>query len=57
MKAIEGSRVIVHYRGTLEDGSEFDSSEARGPRALVVGPGGLLPWVASQGVGVGAGGG
>ncbi|OGS63384.1 MAG: hypothetical protein A3K59_06010 [Euryarchaeota archaeon RBG_19FT_COMBO_69_17] len=55
MKAIEGSRVIVHYRGTLEDGSEFDSSEAREPLEFVVGSGDLIPGFESAVVGMDAG--
>lgn len=34
-----GDRVRVHYRGTLEDGSEFDSSEGRAPLEFLVGEG------------------
>lgn len=52
MKAREGSRVVVHYRGTLEDGSEFDSSEAREPLGFVVGSGDLIPGFESAVVGM-----
>ena len=27
----DGQTVLVHYRGTLSDGSEFDSSHGRAP--------------------------
>ncbi len=43
MKAAKGRRVTVHYRGTLDDGEEFDSSEGREPLEFVVGAGDLIP--------------
>lgn len=42
--AIEaGNRVSVHYKGTLEDGTVFDSSEGRDPLTFTVGSGELIP--------------
>lgn len=38
-----GDTVRVHYRGTLDDGSEFDSSAGRGPIELTVGGGQVIP--------------
>ncbi len=38
-----GQKVRVHYRGTLGDGSEFDSSEGREPLEFVVGSGEVIP--------------
>jgi peptidylprolyl isomerase len=38
-----GDTVKVHYRGTLSDGSEFDSSEGREPLSFVVGAGEVIP--------------
>ncbi len=35
----KGDTVAVHYRGTLDDGEEFDSSEGREPLEFVVGSG------------------
>lgn len=43
MKAAKGRRVAVHYRGTLDDGQEFDSSAERDPLEFVVGQGDLIP--------------
>lgn len=39
----EGTTVRVHYRGTLEDGSEFDSSEGRDPLEFTLGAGQVIP--------------
>lgn len=40
--AVEGDSVTVHYRGTLDNGEEFDSSRARGPITFVVGGGQMI---------------
>ena len=40
--ASDGDTVAVHYRGTLDDGSEFDSSEGRDPLTFVVGSGQVI---------------
>jgi FKBP-type peptidyl-prolyl cis-trans isomerase 2 len=43
-KVVEsGDTVKVHYTGTLEDGSVFDSSEGRDPLEFEVGTGSLIP--------------
>ena len=40
---MNGSKVTLHYRGTLEDGEEFDSSYNRdAPMDVTVGDGGLI---------------
>lgn len=39
----EGTTVKVHYRGTLEDGSVFDSSEGREPLEFTLGEGQVIP--------------
>lgn len=39
----EGTTVRVHYRGTLDDGSEFDSSTGRDPLEFTVGSGQVIP--------------
>jgi peptidylprolyl isomerase len=37
-----GDTVLVHYRGTLEDGSEFDSSEGSDPLRFTIGAGEVI---------------
>lgn len=38
-----GDTVRVHYRGTLTDGSEFDSSAGRAPLEFEIGAGQVIP--------------
>jgi peptidylprolyl isomerase len=38
-----GKTAVVHYRGTLDDGSEFDSSQGRDPLSFVIGSGMVIP--------------
>lgn len=42
-KVKDGDTVKVHYKGTLKDGSVFDSSENREPLEFTLGQGQLIP--------------
>ncbi len=41
--AKQGDTVQLHYKGTLDDGSVFDSSEGREPLEFTVGSGQIIP--------------
>lgn len=42
-EVVKGALITTHYRGTLEDGTEFDSSYARGkPFQCVIGTGRVI---------------
>lgn len=41
--AKDGDRVKIHYKGTLDDGSVFDSSEGREPLLFTLGGGQVIP--------------
>jgi FKBP-type peptidyl-prolyl cis-trans isomerase len=56
-EAREGDRVLVHYDGTLTDGTLFDSSRKRGaPFEVVLGKGHLIPGFERGVLGMRAGG-
>lgn len=43
MKMVEnGDKIAIHYTGTLDDGSVFDTSEGRGPLEFTVGSGQVI---------------
>lgn len=42
-KAAQDSTVLLHYTGTLEDGTEFDSSRGGDPLQFTVGGGEVIP--------------
>ena len=54
--AKKGDTVRVHYKGTLTDGTEFDSSVDRYPLQFKIGEGKLLPCFEEAVVGMAAGG-
>lgn len=41
-QATDGNTVKIHYTGTLEDGSQFDSSEGREPLEFTIGSGQVI---------------
>jgi peptidylprolyl isomerase len=42
-QASSGDTVHVHYRGTLNDGTEFDNSAGRDPLVVTLGQGQVIP--------------
>lgn len=53
MKEIEkNDEVTLHYKGTLTNGEQFDSSEGRDPLSFVVGEGKVIPGFESAVVGM-----
>jgi len=42
-QAKTGDTVKIHYTGTLSDGKQFDTTEARGPMEFKLGEGQVLP--------------
>ncbi|MEN8142655.1 MAG: peptidylprolyl isomerase [Thermodesulfobacteriota bacterium] len=42
-QAKSGDAVKIHYKGTLDDGTVFDSSEGRDPLAFTLGGGQVIP--------------
>jgi peptidylprolyl isomerase len=51
----EGDKVKVHYRGTLNNGEEFDSSTGRAPLEFEVGSGRVIPGFEKAVVGMSVG--
>jgi peptidylprolyl isomerase len=43
MKPKSGDTVRVHYTGTLQDGTQFDSSQGRQPISFTMGQGDVIP--------------
>lgn len=55
MNAKKGSKVKVHYTGTLKNRDVFDSSKGRAPLEFVVGAGQMIPGFDKGVVGMGVG--
>lgn len=43
MTLAAGTRVLVHYTGTLDDGTQFDSSRGREPLEVILGRNMVIP--------------
>ncbi len=41
--AAKGNKVQIHYTGTLEDGTVFDTSEGKAPLEFTIGDGKVIP--------------
>jgi peptidylprolyl isomerase len=54
-QAQNGSTVKVHYTGTLQDGTQFDTSRGREPLELTLGEGAVIPGFESAIVGMAEG--
>ena len=46
--AKQGDTVLIHYTGTLDDGSVFDSSNGRDPLEFEIGSGQIIPGLDSE---------
>lgn len=51
-QAKSGDTVKIHYKGTLNDGTVFDSSEGRDPLEFTIGEGNIIPGVEEAVVGM-----
>ena len=51
----QGDTVRIHYKGTLKDGTVFDSSEGREPLEFTVGSGQIIPGLDAAMPGMSAG--
>lgn len=54
-KAKQGDTVKVHYKGTLEDGTVFDTTAGRDPLEFTIGGGEILPGFEQAVVGMASG--
>lgn len=54
-QATTGDTVMMHYTGTLDDGSTFDSSDGRDPLQVTIGNNEIIPTLEQELVGMSAG--
>ncbi|GAB4457766.1 MAG: peptidylprolyl isomerase [Anaerolineae bacterium] len=54
-KVKDGDTIKVHYTGTLDDGTQFDSSVGREPLEFTVGTGQIIPGFEDAVMGMGVG--
>lgn len=54
-QAAKGDKVQVHYKGSLDDGTVFDSSEGNDPIEFTIGAGEVVPGFESAVTGMSAG--
>jgi len=54
-EAQNGDSVKIHYKGSLEDGTVFDSSEGRDPLGFTIGSGQVIPGFEEAVLGMSAG--
>ena len=50
-----GDKVAIHYRGTFQDGNEFDSSQGREPLEFTAGSDELIPGMSNAVIGMAVG--
>jgi peptidylprolyl isomerase len=53
--AKHGDTIVIHYKGRLEDGTVFDSSEGKNPLEFTIGEGEVIPGLEQEVIGMTAG--
>lgn len=52
MSAEKGSKITIHYKGTLEDGTVFDQSSKEAPLSFTIGSGEIIEGLDSEVIGL-----